>query len=118
MTMTTIDELTEYIAEKAKNYLEETGETIDRFPMSIVDFVIEYASLNCHFPSHFTETNIVYDLSKAKNALAMACVDIYSKSGAEGQISHSENGIVRQYDSSWITFDLMANLPNYVNIFN
>lgn len=114
--MTSMDELTEYIAGKAKQYLEETGEIVERFPLSIVDFVIEYASINCHFPSHFTESNIVSDLSNAKIALAMACVDIYAKAGAEGQTSHSENSISRQYDSSWITFDLIANLPNYVNI--
>ena len=38
---------------RLKNYLEETGETIDAFPSSIVDFVIEYISQGCHFPSPF-----------------------------------------------------------------
>lgn len=114
--METVDELTTYVADKAKSYLEETGETIEKFPVSIVDFVIEYVSNACHFPSHFEEKNIVSDLSKGKNSLAMACVDIYAKAGAEGQTSHSENGISRTYDSSWITFDLISNFPNYVKI--
>lgn len=114
--METMSELTAYVADKARLYLEEIGETIEKFPMSIVDFVIEYVSNACHFPSHFQEINIVSDLSKGKNSLAMACVDIYVKAGAEGQTSHSENGVSRTYDSSWITFDLISNFPNYVTI--
>ena len=114
--METMVELTEYVGNKAKEYLEETGEKLDKFPQSIVDFVIEYISQGCHFPSHFTEKNIVSDLSKGKNTLAMACVDVYSKAGAEGQTSHSENGISRVYDGSWISPKITANFPNYVTI--
>lgn len=114
--MTTIDELTTYVQGKALTYLTETKETIDTFPLSIVDFVIEYASQNCHFPSHFRESNIVADLEKGKNALAMACVDVYARVGAEGQTGHNENGVNRAYKSAWITFDLLSNFPNYVKI--
>lgn len=114
--METIVELTEYVRGKAKEYVIETGETIDAFPLSIVDFVIEHISQNCHFPSHFEEKNIVSDLSKGKNSLAMACVDVYAKSGAEGQRSHSENGVSRTYDSSWISPSIYTAFPNYVTI--
>jgi hypothetical protein len=114
--MVTIQELTTYVSEKAKSYLEETGETVEKFPLSIVDFVIEHISQNCHFPSHFEEKNIVSDLSKGKNSLAMACVDVYAKSGAEGQKSHSENGVSRSYDSSWISASIYSAFPNYVSI--
>lgn len=114
--MTTIDELTTYVQDKALAYLTETEETTDTFPLSIVDFVIEYASQNCHFPSHFRESNIVADLEKGKNALAMACVDVYARVGAEGQTEHNENGVNRAYKSAWITFDLLSNFPNYVKI--
>lgn len=113
--MESIDELTEYVAEKARQYIEEAGEKIESFPLSIVDFVIEYVSMGCHFPSHFKENNRVFDLERGKNSLAMACVDIYAKAGAEGQLSHSENSVSRSYKSAWITFDLLANFPNYVN---
>lgn len=115
--MVSMDELTTYVAGKAKSYLLETGESVDSFPASIVDFVIEYTLNSCHFPVHFKESNIVSVLEKGKNALAMACIDIYSKVGAEGQKSHSENDISRSYDSSWITFDLLSHFPNYVNTF-
>jgi hypothetical protein len=115
--METIEELTEYVSEKARQYVGETGDTMESFPVSIVDFVIEYVSMNCHFPNSFTEKKIASVLSKGKNSLAMACVDIYGKARAEGEVSHSENGISRQYDSAWITFDLISNFPNYVEIF-
>lgn len=114
--METMLELTEYVRDKAKDYVTETGETMEAFPLSIVDFVIEHISRNCHFPSHFAEKNIVSDLSKGKNSLAMACVDVYSKAGAEGQLSHSENGISRSYDSSWISPSIYSAFPNYVTI--
>lgn len=114
--METIIELTEYVRDKALEYVNETGETIDAFPLSIVDFVIEHISNSCHFPSHFTEKNIVSDLSKGKNSLAMACVDVYAKAGAEGQTSHSESGISRTYESAWISKSIYNSFPNYVTI--
>lgn len=114
--METMNELTRYVAEKSKQYVEETGEKLERFPISIVDFVIEYVTNECHFPKHFTERNIVYDLERGKNSIAMACVDIYAKSGAEGQTSHGENGVSRSYQSAWITFDLISHFPNYVSV--
>ena len=114
--METIVELTEYVRGKALSYVTETGETMTEFPLSIVDFVIEHISQNCHFPSHFTEKNIVSDLSKGKNTLAMACVDVYAKAGAEGQLSHGENGTSRTYESSWISPSIYRAFPNYVTI--
>ena len=114
--METILELTEYVRGKALEYVTETGETISSFPLSIVEFVIEHISNNCHFPSHFEEKNIVSDLSKGKNTLAMACVEVYAKAGAEGQKSHNENGISRTYDSSWISPSIYNAFPNYVSV--
>lgn len=114
--METMEELVVYVREKAKEYVVETGEEMERFPLSIVDFVIEHVSQNCHFPSHFSEKNIVSVLSKGKNALAMACVEVYARAGAEGQTSHSENGVSRGYDGSWISPKFYSTFPNYVTI--
>lgn len=115
--MKNIQELTEYVSSKAKSYLQETGTNVNVFPNSIVDFVIEYAEEQCHFPKHFTEEMKVKVLEKCKTSLAMACNDVYAKVGAEGQNSHSENGVGRGYDSAWISPKLLAGLPNYVEIF-
>lgn len=115
--MESMEELTNYVSDKAKKYLEETGEKVEKFPMSIVEFVIEYVSNECHFPKEFSEKRMIFDLEKGKNSLAMACIDIYGKVGGEGQTSHSENSISRSYQSAWITFDLISNFPNYVTFF-
>ena len=115
--MVTIQELTTYVSEKAKSYLEETGETVEKFPLSIVDFVIEYAMEQCHFPISFSEKQKVDALDKSKNALAMACNEVYARIGAEGQTGHSENGISRSYDGAWISPKLLSSLPNYARIF-
>ena len=114
--MTTLSELTKTVSDKALQYLKETDEDVEKFPFSIVDFVIEYVSNGCNFPKHFDEKSIVSVLEKGKNTLAMACIDIYSKAGAEGQVGHSEPGESRTYKSAWITFDLLSNFPNYVTI--
>lgn len=115
-----MDSLVEYIKAKALSYWNETAddtEKIDSFPLSIVDYVIEYAMNQCHFPSHFTEEHIVDVLTKHRNTLAMACVDVYSKAGAEGEKMHVENGISRTYDDAWVSKRLTNNLPNYVKVF-
>lgn len=114
--METIVELTDYVSKKAKDYLSENGIAVDSFPVTIADFVVEYTINGCHFPKHFSEKDIVYDLEKGKNSLAAACIDIYAKIGAEGQTAHGENGVSRSYDNAWITFNLLAHFPNYVSV--
>lgn len=115
--MESIQEFTYYVSDKAREYLQETGEKVEKFPSSIVDFVIEYAIEQCHFPKNFTEKQMVTALAKCKNSLAIACNDVYARAGAEGQIGHSENGVSRSYESSWISPKLLSGLPNYVGIF-
>lgn len=43
-------------------------------------------------------------------------LDIYNKMGAEGQLSHSENGISRTYESSWISGELLRQIPPYCGV--
>lgn len=114
--MGSMGELIECISIKAKQYMEETGDKIEKFPESVVEFVVEYVVENCHFPSHYKEHDIISIMEKRKSTLAMACVDVYAKAGAEGQTYHLENGISRTYKSAWISPDLLSNFPNYVTI--
>lgn len=111
----TMESLKSEISAKALAYLHETDEEIETFPGSIVDFVIEYAVQYCHFPKHFSDNDIAEALNRNKSSLAMACQEVYSKAGAEGQLSHSENSISRSYKTAWITPDIFNGLPNYVN---
>lgn len=112
----TIQDLTSTVQTKALAYVTETGETIVQFPGSIVDFVIEYAVNESHFPADYTDEQIATRLSRCVNALAMACVEVYSRVGAEGEKQHNENGVNRVYDGAWISTRLHDVLPNYVGV--
>lgn len=43
-------------------------------------------------------------------------LDLYNKMGAEGQLSHSENGISRSYSASWISEDLLAEITPFAGV--
>lgn len=113
----TIADLTTAVRAKALLYLTETDPDceLQTFPLSIADFVIEYANNGCHFPTSYTEAQRGDILNTSLASLAMACVDVYSRAGAEGQLSHSENGISRNYDTSWISPKLFRGLPNFAS---
>ena len=44
-------------------------------------------------------------------------IDLYNKIGAEGEITHQENGIRREYESSWISKQLLDEVVPYVGVF-
>ncbi len=112
-----MDELVLAVRDLAKEYWNETGDNqIEAFPKSVVAFVIEYAIRRCHFPNNYSTEKIVEVMNQFQNSLAMASVDVYSKAGAEGEKSHSENGIARTYSDSYIDEKLLASLPNYVKV--
>lgn len=115
----TLTELTASVATKALTYLQEVepDTELTAFPSSIVDFVIEYAIAGCHFPNTltYTESKKCDILKGSISALAMACNEVLSRVNAEGQTSHGENGVSRQYDGSWISPKLFQGLPNFAN---
>lgn len=43
-------------------------------------------------------------------------MDLYNKAGAEGEISHTENGISRSYESSWISKQLLDEVVPKVGV--
>ena len=112
----TIETLTTTVQTKALAYMTETDTNMTEFPASIVDFGIEYAMNESHFPSDYTDDQIGTRLSRCTNALAMACIEVYSRVGAEGEKAHSENSISRTYDGAWISTRLHDVLPNYVGV--
>lgn len=113
--MASMTELADAVAEKALLYLTETDENISRYPVSIVDFVIEFATRQSHIPNHYTESDKAKLFGNYVNTLAMMCNDIYSKIGAEGETGHNEGNTSRTYDAAWISPSLIRTLPNFVN---
>ena len=45
-------------------------------------------------------------------------LDLYNKIGAEGELSHSENGIGRSYESSWISEQLLSEVTPLCGVTN
>ena len=43
-------------------------------------------------------------------------LDLYNKQGAEGELSHSENGISRGYESSWISEQLLQEVTPFAGV--
>ena len=113
--MATMDELATTISGKALRYPQETGETLETYPLSIVDFVLEFAIRESHVPKYYTESEQVRLFSNYVSVLAMMCNDIYMKMGAEGETSHGEGNTSRTYESAWISKSLINSLPNFVN---
>lgn len=114
--MKSIEELRKYVYSATLDYLADSGEKVGKIPLPIVDFVIEEFQNKCNFQEHHDEGKIVSVLEKKKQAMSQACVEVYGKIGGEGQISHSENGTSRTYESSWISPKLFDGLPNYVGV--
>ena len=113
--MASMTDLAGAVTGKALAYLKETDEDIERFPVSIVDFVIEFAIRKSHIPKHYSDSDKARILSNYVSTLAMMCNNIYAKIGAEGEKAHSEGNTSRTYDDSWISPSLITALPNFVN---
>lgn len=45
-----------------------------------------------------------------ENLQIRIAVELYNKQGAEGETSHSENGISRAYSSAWISEELLSEI--------
>lgn len=116
-----MEELKEIVSKKSTEYWNETadeGQNIEKMLSSIVDFVMEYFFNSSRFPKSYTDDKKVTVMRQYANSMAMACVEIYAKAGAEGEISHSENSVSRSYQTTWISKELIADLPNYVDFFS
>ena len=43
-------------------------------------------------------------------------LDLYNKIGGEGQLTHSENGISRSWESSWVSEQLLQEVTPFVGV--
>ena len=57
-----------------------------------------------HYPNGTSTEDIEKDLDANINKIAMAAVEIDSKVGLEGQVAHSENGMVRTYTEGILSY--------------
>jgi hypothetical protein len=113
--------LRDEVNQRATEYWNETADSeqtqLKQIPMSVVDFVIEYFGNTCNLPYGTTDEQLQRVLESHKNEMAMACVNVLAHAGMEGQTETNENGIRRTYDASWISKQLLQNLPNFIKIY-
>lgn len=100
----------EFIA-KIKSMTTEYGvETSDL----VVTLAIEQFENIRNYPASWSEDKKLTDMDKNKAKIAMAAIEIDSKDGAEGQISHSENGISRTWSDKIVAYKDVIGFANVV----
>lgn len=102
---------------KITDYMDSIDEFKGQVPnVMLIDFVIEKYKQHRNYPLHTAEEVIENDLYNHISTIAMAVVDMYSKMGAEGELSHTENGVSRKYESAYISSSIFIDVLPYVNI--
>lgn len=87
-----------------------TGEQDDRLLLDCLDSA-KAAILARRFPFGEWPNELEVRYQDLQYRIAL---DLYNKIGAEGQLSHSENGISRVYESSWISEQLLREVTPMV----
>lgn len=70
-------------------------------------------------PTTVTETITVeetYVEPRYEDLQFRIALDLYNKIGAEGENVHTENGISRSYESSWISAELLEEIAPYCGV--
>ncbi len=87
-------------AEKLKRRLPEASDT------DIEDLLDSTAAIINNIRNPFGEISEEIEPRYNDLQLRMA-VELFNKEGAEGQTSHSENGVSRAYSSAWVSSELL-----------
>ena len=100
----------ESIIENTLIYFDTTGESIsDEFLLLLIDSLMDEYKSKRNYPAYFTEEQIDADVAayfkRKKSYFSMKVIPaMVGKIGAEGQVSHSENGISRTWETeSWFS---------------
>jgi hypothetical protein len=84
---------------KLKSILIAKDFNITQNDSALLDYEIDRAIAEINKCRRFTPTETkLYD-KKYESLIIPLCVSAFAKAGAEGQTSHTENGIVRNYTS-------------------
>ena len=104
-TEISLEKIKESIVENSQEYFKVTGESFkDDFLLLLVDSLVDEYKARRNYPGYFTEDQINADVasyfSRKSAYFAMKIIPtIIGKIGAEGQQSHSENGISRSWEA-------------------
>lgn len=99
--MTALERLTARTGETDQDILEDLLETAKEIILSV------------RFPNSEWPDDVE---DRYKGLQIRIALDLYNKRGAEGEISHSENGISRTYTAGWVSKDLLAEIVPYCGV--
>ena len=84
---------------KLRNILVAKDFNISDNDVVLLEYEVDRAIAEINKCRRFTPTETVLYDKKYESLIIPLCVSAFAKSGAEGQTSHTENGIVRNYTS-------------------
>lgn len=106
---TTIQSIKRRIVENALIYFANTGEAVDdELLLLFVESLVDEYKAKRNYPDYFTkeqiEADVIQYFSRKQTYFAMKVIPaMIGKIGAEGQVSHSENGISRTWETDgWL----------------
>lgn len=100
-----IEKLKEEMLDSIEVYFKQTGEKADEdFVLLLIDSLVDEYKAKRNYPDYFTDEQITGDMivyfTRKKTYFAMKVIPaMVGKIGAEGQVSHSENGISRTWEA-------------------
>lgn len=113
-----MEEFRELLLAKVTEYFGTIEELEDVTPpLMLIDFSIEKFKARRNYPDSFTEPKIISDLHKNISVIAMAVVDLYMKTGANGETSHQEKNIHRVYENAYISESIFSDVLPFVKFY-
>lgn len=113
-----MEEFRASLLEKVTEYFGTIEELEDvTAPTMLIDFSIEKFKARRNYPSNFTDAKIVSDLNKNISVIAMAVVDLYMKTGANGETQHQEKNITRVYENAYISESIFSDVVPFVKFY-
>lgn len=110
-------DIAELLMNKSKSYFDSQEDLVGQVPSPmLVDFVIEKWKDKRNYPTSFSEERVFDDMKKHLSTLAMAVLDLYVKTGFEGQVSSSESGISRVFENAYISNSIFVDVLPFVDI--
>lgn len=99
--------------EEIRNMIAEYDEEITVSDL-VINLAIEAFETLRNYPGSWDGDKILADLEKNKAKIAMAAIEIDSKNGAENQLSHSENGISRNFSEYLMAYKGVVGFANCI----
>lgn len=110
-------DIREELEKRATEYFQSIDELKGQVPSKLlIDFVIEKYRQHRNFPNSFDDKKITADMENHIGTMAMAVVDLYMKSGAEGETSHTENSVSRTYENAYISSSVFNDILPFVKV--